>query len=74
MKTQEELKQIKEEYELLANKLHELSEDELKQVIGGGSMFVGFDDTCHFDPPVFSGRCVDCPHYVDGVLKGNCRY
>ena len=36
MKTKEELKLLKEEYENLNKKLAELSEDELKQVSGGG--------------------------------------
>lgn len=35
MKNQEELKNIKEEYESLNRKLAELTEDELKQVTGG---------------------------------------
>ncbi|MBQ0036895.1 MAG: bacteriocin [Firmicutes bacterium] len=39
-KTQEELNQLKEEYETLTNKLKELTEDELKQVAGG----VTYDD------------------------------
>lgn len=34
-KTQEELKQLKEEYETLTTKLKELTEEELKQVTGG---------------------------------------
>ena len=34
-KTQEELKELKEEYERLNKKLKELSDDELKQVTGG---------------------------------------
>ena len=34
-KTQEELNQLKDEYETLTNKLKELTEDELKQVVGG---------------------------------------
>ena len=34
-KTQEELNQLKTEYETLNNKLKELNEDELKRVIGG---------------------------------------
>ena len=34
-KTQEELNQLKNEYESLANKLQELTEDELMQVTGG---------------------------------------
>ena len=35
MKTKEELNQLKQEYESLATKLQELTEDELKQVTGG---------------------------------------
>ena len=38
MKTKEELNALKEEAETLIKKLAELSEDELKQVSGGGSM------------------------------------
>ena len=38
MKTKEELNALKEEVETLIKKLAELSEDELKQVSGGGSM------------------------------------
>ena len=36
-KTKEELKELKEEYETLNNKLQELTEDELKQVTGGNT-------------------------------------
>ena len=35
MKTQEELTQIKTEYETLNNKLKELTDDELKEITGG---------------------------------------
>ena len=35
MKTKEELNALKEEVEALNKKLHELTEEELKQVIGG---------------------------------------
>ena len=38
MKTKEELNALKQEVEALNKKLAELSEDELKQVSGGGSM------------------------------------
>ncbi len=38
MKTKEELNALKEEVETLIKKLAELSEDELAQVSGGGSM------------------------------------
>ena len=37
MKTKEELNEIKEEIEKLDTKLHELTEEELEQVTGGGS-------------------------------------
>ena len=36
MKTKEELNALKEEVETLNTKLHELTEDELKEVTGGG--------------------------------------
>lgn len=35
MKTKEELQELKTEYEALNKKLAELTEDELKQVVGG---------------------------------------
>lgn len=35
MKTQEELKELRQEYETLTVKLKELNEDELKMVTGG---------------------------------------
>ena len=38
IKTKEELNALKQEVEALNKKLAELSEDELKQVSGGGSM------------------------------------
>ena len=38
IKTKEELNQLKNEYESLATKLQELTEDELKQVIGGNDI------------------------------------
>ena len=36
MKTKEELNEIKEEVETLNEKLHELTDEELEQVTGGG--------------------------------------
>ena len=36
MKTKEELNELKEEVEAVNKKLHELTEEELKQVSGGG--------------------------------------
>ena len=43
MKTKEELNEIKEEIEKLDTKLHELTEEELEQVTGGG-YFTGVGD------------------------------
>ena len=39
MKTKEELNALKEEVETLNKKLAELSEEELKQVAGGGDVY-----------------------------------
>ena len=43
MKTKEELNELKEEVETVSKKLHELTEDELAQVVGGvdPTVFVG---------------------------------
>ena len=43
MKTKEELEQIKEEYVELNKKLAELSEEELKKVVGGYRKDIGSD-------------------------------
>ena len=42
-KTQEELKQLKEEYEALNDKLKDLSDEELKQVTGGSIQLSDID-------------------------------
>ena len=39
MKTQEELKALKEEYESLSKKLAELSDEELKLITGGENIY-----------------------------------
>ena len=44
MKTKEELNALKEEVEAMNRKLHELTEEELAQVSGGGRVI---------EPPVF---------------------
>ena len=67
-KTQEELNVLKEEYETLTNKLKELTEDELKNVVGGyyhnipvgGGGRVNPDDSC----PLCE-RCADCSWYSE---------
>ena len=55
MKTQEELKELKQEYEALTAKLKELTEDELKEITGGHhapmeGMMCTIEDTCSNDP------------------------
>lgn len=49
-KTKEELNNIKQELEILATKLQELNEDELK-LVSGGNVFVtkSFDPQSHFE-------------------------
>ena len=39
MKTKEELNALKEEVETMSMKLHELTDEDLAQVIGGGCFF-----------------------------------
>ena len=53
-KTQEELTQLKKEYETLNNKLKELTEDELRLVTGGSSL--GQTD-CDYQPFIQEGNC-----------------
>ena len=71
-KTQEELIQLKTEYELLSDKLKELSKDELKKVVGGEP---GSNET---PSPVVSGvgdtgivaraeSCIGIPYAWGGV-------
>ena len=44
MKTKEELNAMKEEAETVSKKLHELTEDELKQVSGGKKLVITYID------------------------------
>ena len=44
MKTTEELNALKEEVETVSRKLHELTEEELAQVTGGGYAIVAYGD------------------------------
>lgn len=53
-KTQEELKQLKQEYESLNNKLKELTEDEFKLVTGSG---------------VIEDYNEKIKHYLDGLIN-----
>lgn len=54
-KTQEELIQLKVEYESLNNKLKELSEDELQEVIGGESYPIPMSD----EPSIIGSTIVE---------------
>ena len=44
MKTKEELSTLKEEVETVSRKLHELTEEELAQVTGGGALVKTYTD------------------------------
>ena len=60
-KTQEELTQLKNEYESLATKLQELTEDELKLIVGGDEIA---SNLCPNNRSKVSGGCpVNCPDY-----------
>lgn len=54
MKTKEELKALKQEYEVLTSKLKELSEDELNEVTGGYD-FVLPDVHRDYDIHIYAG-------------------
>ena len=60
-KTQEELNQLKIEYETLNNKLKELSEDELKQVSGGYAIN---------SVTIKAGECFENHHFIYKVKTG----
>ena len=68
MKTQEELNVLKEEVENMNKKLAELTEEELKQVIGGAAE--NSDQGIITDWCPFCGECVD--YYM--IKKYNVRY
>ena len=53
-KTSEELKQLKQEYESLSNKLKELTEDEFKLVTGSGTI---------------EDYNEKLKHYIDGLIN-----
>ena len=54
MKSQKELEQLKQEYEVLKGKLSELSEEELQKVCGGSPYGIGEEG--------FSGRIIPDEH------------
>ena len=74
MKTKEELNTIKEEVEALNNKLAELTEDELKQVVGGlqntGSGYL-YCPYCKSWQPASAGLIIrSLPTYVCSTCGG----
>lgn len=71
-KTQDELNQLKKEYEELNTKLKELSEEELKSILGGRDTETKGGCTV-LDCPYSSAK--ECPHvnYGRTPIKG-CKY
>ena len=76
-KTKEELKQLKNEYKALSSKLKELTEDELKEVIGG----THFGSPVGCDMPVLPDdscpeceRCGDCKWARKGEISLFCTH
>ena len=74
-KTQDELKELKEEYENINKKIAELNEDELKQVTGG----THFGSPVGCDMPVLPDdscpeceRCGDCKWVRKGKISLFC--
>lgn len=63
MKTPEELNTLKEEVEALNKKLHELTGEELKQVVGGANGAGEF----RYNMATISSACIAC-----GMCKEHC--
>ena len=61
MKTKEELKALKTEIEAFSKKLAELSEEELKEVVGGFEVPGGGDK--NYDPHVYTNGVVDKDYF-----------
>ncbi len=61
MKTKEELNALKTEVEALNKKLAELTEEELKEVVGGFEVPGGGDK--FFDPHVYTNGVVDKDYF-----------
>ena len=55
MKTKEELEELKEEVETVSKKLHELTDEELTQVAGGGGIITWCAGDCE------NCRSTTCP-------------
>ena len=60
-KTKEELKELKQEFETLNNKLKELTEDELKQVTGGYDPFEKLEGGTNQDVSTPRHQILDIP-------------
>lgn len=66
-KTQEELKELKQEYETLSIKLKELTEDELNIVTGGLSDIPGLEA---ITPWICVGKSVNVNEVLTNTVKG----
>ena len=80
MKTKEELNALKEEVEAVSRKLHELTDEELAQVAGGGNspcMVIGpyWGDALRTDGP-YSDLCYQSGVTAEYVATPgtNCKY
>ena len=62
-KTKEELNTLKVEYETLNNKLKELTEDELKKVIGGNYHYFPVGAGGHVEPDDSCPLCERCADF-----------
>ena len=82
MKTKEELNALKEEVETVNRKLHELTEEELAQVTGGGKVpsqiYEGVTsmkcDFCGYSPDWagdYMGITLECPNCRRNKFHGN---
>lgn len=73
MKTKEELNALKKEAEILCNKLNELTDDELREVVGGeGSSYDNMFDGCSSleKAPVLPAQKLE-PSCYNGLFEGN---
>ena len=61
MKTKKELNALKEEVETVSKKLHELTDEELKQVVGGQ-----YGDITKYGPDYLFDHCTEKQYKVDG--------
>lgn len=68
-KTKEELMQLKQEYDSLNDKLKDLSEEELKEVVGGSGKIKTV--TIPLELPTMFGDSMKISVYIDGQLDSS---